>query len=147
MVAITTTAHSQGLVEFSLSGGRATIVASNVSVREILHEWARTGDTTIVDADALSQSRVTLELRNVPETVALRTLLRNAAGYVAAPRANAARGGSRFDRIIILATSRPVAGLGAVTARRPVPRPTSRPTGGSLWVRPLPLDVPRHRSP
>ena len=129
VVSITTMAQAQGL-ELSLSGGRATIVARNVSVREILLEWGRTGDTTIVDTDALSDGRVTLELLNVPETLALRTLLRDTAGYVAAPRARAAAGRSRFDRIMILANSRSVSGLGSVAHRRPAPRPTSQPTGG-----------------
>jgi len=130
VVSITTTAQAQGL-ELSLSGGRATIVARNVSVKEILREWGRTGDTTIVDTDALSDGRVTIELRNVPETVALRTLLRDTAGYVAAPRARAVAGNSRFDRIMILAASRSVSGLGSVADRRPAPRPTSQPTGGT----------------
>ena len=110
-----------------MRGGRVTILAQDVSVQTILREWGRVGNTAIVDADKLPDRRVTLELRNVPEAVALRTLLRTAAGYMAAPRPAGSEGSSRFDRILILATSKP-ASSGASAARRGV-TPGSGPGG------------------
>ena len=94
-------------LELSIGGGKVTIIARDASLQEILAEWGRIGNTTIVDADELEDERVNLELVDVPETQALRTLLRAAAGYMAAPRATADLSASRFDRILIMATSKP----------------------------------------
>ncbi len=58
----------------------------------------------------------------MPEAQALDTVLRSAAGYVMAPRMAGSPGTSRYDRIMILATSRPP----VVTASNPAPF-TSRP--------------------
>jgi Wiskott-Aldrich syndrome protein len=88
-----------------------------VTVREILAEWARVGQTRIVNGEKLAGGPVTLELNDVPEAQALDAVLRSAAGYVMAPRVTGAPGPSRYDRIMILATSRaPV-----VTASSPTP--------------------------
>ncbi len=81
-------AASAGELKFTLLDGRATIVASDVSLRQILDEWARVGHTTVVNADKLISTPVTLQLVDVPEAQALETLLRTASGYVVAERAS-----------------------------------------------------------
>ena len=109
-------------LEFSVGNGRVTILAEDAPVSEILAEWARVGQTTIVDADQLTDETVSIQLVDVPETEALRTLLRAATGYIAAPRATMSDGVSRFDRILILATSTappPVAPVTSPAARGP----------------------------
>jgi len=74
-------------------------------VRQILTEWARIGGTKVVGGDKVT-GVVTLKLVNVSERQALDIVLRNVAGFMAAPRqASAAPGASDFDRILILATS------------------------------------------
>ncbi len=60
-------AASAGDLRFTLVNGRATIVASEVSLRQILDEWARVGHTTVVNADKLIGTPVTLQLVDVPE--------------------------------------------------------------------------------
>jgi hypothetical protein len=130
-------------LELSLDRGRVTITATSVPVSEILAEWSRIGGTTFVDADQLTGSPVTLQLVDVPESDALRILLRAAAGYVARPSGTEVPGGSRFDRVVILASS------GGVRARstaaraapqRAVPQPASRVRGPGAPPRSVELD-------
>ena len=100
---------SAGELKLTIGDGLVTLMAKDVTVREILAEWARVGQTRIVNADKLTGGPVTLELTNVPEAQALDTVLRSAAGYVMAPRVAGTPGPSKYDRIMILATSRPPA--------------------------------------
>jgi hypothetical protein len=75
-------------------------------VRQILTEWARIGGTKVVGGDKITGAPVTLKLVSVTERQALDIILRNVAGFMAAPRqASAAPGASGFDRILIMATS------------------------------------------
>jgi hypothetical protein len=91
----------------SLQDGRVTLTAKDATVRQILAEWARIGQTTIVNVERIPGGPVTLELSNVPEQEALDVLLRSLSGYMAAPRAVAAANLSRFDRIVVMPTSAP----------------------------------------
>ena len=93
-------------LELSFSDGRVTVIATDVPVWTILQEWARVGETEFVDADKLTGRPVRLQLVDVPEATALRVLLRQAAGYVAAPRAERTPDASRFDRVLVMAASR-----------------------------------------
>jgi len=96
-----------GELRLTMSNGRVTLIAHDVTVREILAEWARVGQAKIVNGEKLSGGPVTIELTDVPEARALDTVLRSAAGYVMAPRTAGTPGASLYDRILILATSRP----------------------------------------
>jgi hypothetical protein len=92
-------------VQFSLRDGRVSIVAKDATLAEILTEWAKIGQTTIINADRLPHDRVTLELRNVGEQQALDVLLRAVSGYLAAPRAIPVASASQFDRIFVMPPS------------------------------------------
>lgn len=110
---------SAGELALSFKDGRVTLKATDVSLRQILNEWARLGQTRMVGLEKLTGSSLTLELTDVPEKQALEILLRSVAGYMAAPRAMASAGLSRFDRLALLPTSiASAAPLGA-------PRPTA----------------------
>ena len=98
-----------GELRLSMGNGRVTLIAKDVTVREILNEWARVGQTRIVNGEKLTGGPVTLELTDVPEAQALDAVLRSAAGYVMAPRLDGSPGSSRYDRIMILAIE-PAAG-------------------------------------
>jgi hypothetical protein len=91
-------------VRLSMQAGQVSISAKNATVAQILAEWARVGQTRIVNGERLAGAPLTLELTNVPEREALEILLRNASGYVLAPR-SAAAPGSVYDRILIVPTS------------------------------------------
>jgi hypothetical protein len=108
---------SAGELSVKIADGRATVIAKEVPVRQILAEWARVGNTQIVNAEKLMGPPVSIELINVPEKEALDILLRTAAGYITAPRPASVAGASQFDRVIVLATSR----APAATASAPPP--------------------------
>ncbi len=108
-------------VSLSLRDGRVTLITQNASPSAILAEWARLGQVTVVDAERVPATPLTLRLENVPEREALDIVLRSAAGYIAAPRAQPVAGAvSRFDRVIVMASS-----PGASTAARPNSGPTA----------------------
>jgi hypothetical protein len=98
-------AWADGLL-LTIKDGRVTLVADNVPIRQILDEWAKIGDTMIVNAEKLVGPPVTLRLEDVPERDALDIVLRTAAGYLVAPRPAGVPGASEFDRVLILASSR-----------------------------------------
>jgi hypothetical protein len=99
---------SAGDLKLTIANGRVTLMARDVTVRQILDEWSRIGQTRIVNGEKLAGPPITLELVDVPEAKALDSVLRSASGYVLVARA-AAAGPSVYDRILILATSRPPA--------------------------------------
>lgn len=104
-----------GELSVTIANGRATIIAKDVPVRQILAEWAKVGETKILNGEKVPGGPVTLELVDVPEKEALDILLRTAAGYIAAPRPANLAGASQFDRVIVLATSRAPAATTSVT--------------------------------
>jgi hypothetical protein len=92
-------------VNLKISGGRVTLDATNVPARVILAEWARIGGTKIVGAEKITGAPLTLKLVDMPERQALDIILRNVAGFIAAPRRVADASASSYDRILIMATS------------------------------------------
>ena len=91
-------------VHLTMANGRVSLVAKDATVRQILAEWARVGQTKIVNMERVPGGPVTLELANMPEAQALEVLLRTLSGYITAPRPVEAANLSRFDRIIIMPT-------------------------------------------
>lgn len=112
---------SASSLSFSVRDGRVTVIANDVTVREILVEWQRVGQTVITNLDKLKGPRVTLELHDVPEATALAVLLRAVSGYVALPRTETISSGSLFKSILILASSSSPVLTAPVTARAPSP--------------------------
>jgi hypothetical protein len=94
-------------VQLTIANGQVSLVAKDATVRQILAEWAKVGQTTIINAERITGGPVTLQLTDVPEEQALDVLLRSVSGYMAAPRAPATAGVSRFDRILVMPTSTP----------------------------------------
>jgi len=92
-------------VQLTMRNGHVSLVAKDVTVRQILTEWARVGQTKIVNVERIPGGLVSLELRDVPEAQALDILLRSVSGYLAAPRATEVAELSRFDRIVVMPTS------------------------------------------
>lgn len=115
-----------GELRVSIGNGRVTIVAQDVTVKQILDEWGRIGQTKIVGAERLPPTPITIELRDVAEGRALESLLRSASGYIAKPRVLAAGAvaASTIDCVLIMPASRaPAATAVAPTfnARQPQP--------------------------
>lgn len=102
-------------VRLSIRDGRVSLAATNATVRQILMEWARVGQTKIVNVERIPGGPLTLELDGMPEAEALDLLLKSVTGYMAAPRAVTVPTLSRYDRILVLPT--------AAVARVPVTGP------------------------
>ena len=117
LVALALTAPAAAAdLQLSLRNGRVTLVARDVTVREILAEWARVGQTTIVNGETLAGGPIALEFVDVPERAVLDVLLRSAGGYVAATRPSPVEAASMYDRVIVMATTTrvPSSGLSPV---------------------------------
>ena len=135
LVGCAATAAAQQPLTLTLSNGRATLVAQDVPLRQILDEWARVGKTTIVNADKLTGPPVTVQLVDRPETEVLELLLRSASGYIAAPRNASTPGGpSMFAKVMILPVSRGPVGVAANTPPAPFNRSTQ--------PQPMPMPMP-----
>jgi hypothetical protein len=116
-------------VHLTISNGHVTLSAKDATVRQILAEWARVGQTKIVNADRIVGTQLTLELANVSEEEALDIILRSVSGYLAAPRSAAVTNASRYDRILVLPTSTGTRAVAAAPAtfQQPQFNPQQRP--------------------
>src|SRR3977135_272010 len=128
-------------VQLSIRDGRVTLVATNATVRQILTEWARIGQTKIVNVERISGAPLTLQFTNVPEAEALDILLRSVTGYMAAPRPVPVANLSHYDRILVLATAAtprvPVAAGPTPVLQRPqMPQPTPEDDDGPSIMQP-----------
>lgn len=121
-----------GELELSFGAGRATVVATDVPLAEILEEWARLGGTRFVNADALAALPVSVRMVDVPEREALRVLLRPAGGYVASSRPDPQISASTFDRVLIMTASRSPAAAQPPPAPSPLAPAFERPHGGVM---------------
>ncbi len=130
LVAPATRPAAGGQVKVSLKDGRATIVADQATPREILAEWARVGQVTVIDADKITGAPLSLQLLDVPEESAIESVLRAVGGYAAVTRAVSVQGASRYDRLFVF----PVAAR-AVTSSPISSRPDNQ------GIRPRPGDA------
>ena len=128
-----------GDLKLSMQNGRVTIIADNVPLRQILQEWARVGQTTIVNADKMIGPAITLQLVDASERDALDILLRSASGYIAAPRPVQVANAAFYDRVTIMATSRAPAATAGNMAPPSFQRP---PTPNDDTDEPINVNMP-----
>jgi hypothetical protein len=138
----------------AFADGNVSIDAQDVTIRQILTEWSRLGKTRIVNLERVTSGPITLKLDNVPENVALDTILRAVPGYMAAPRSAYLANASLYDRILIVPTTTAVAATSRPgtpsTFQQPNAFPPGAPTvtqlraaGGLMpGVLPEPVEVP-----
>lgn len=149
-------------LDVTFNNGHVTIVAENVTLREIMAEWGSKGGSRIVNADKLGGPAIPfIEFKDEPEVIVLRSLLRDVPGYGAAPRVAPTPTASTMEAVFILASrSVPVSSAGAApsTAQpiqqqpqqpqfQPPPQPEPRVIEGSPDmqlppVRPVPGELP-----
>jgi hypothetical protein len=141
-------AGAQQQLKLELKDGRVTLEANAVPARLILAEWAKVGGTKVVGGDKVSGAPLTLKLIDMPERQALDIILRNVAGFMAAPRqASAAPGASTYDRILILASSSaPAQAAGNARPNAPGTPPGSM-VGRERRIPPRPPNVPGVEQP
>jgi len=107
IIGLAVAAPASADVHITLQNGRVSIDAKDATLREILAEWAKVGQTKIVNGERVPGGPVTLQLIDVSEAEALEVLLRPLSGYMAAPRAVDVANLSRFDRIVVMPTPAP----------------------------------------
>ena len=136
---------SAGELKLSMQNGRVTIVADNVPLRQILQEWARVGQTKIVNADKMSGPNITLQLTDAPEKDALDILLRSASGYIAAPRPVPVANAAYYDRVTIMPTSRAPAATASQMTPPTFQRPPAQPIDDT--DEPINVTMPQPQQP
>lgn len=119
-------------VRVTMHDGLVTVSAKDATLRQILAEWARVGQTKFVDADRISGGPLTIELTDVPERQALDILLRSVTGYMLVARPTLAPNVSQYDRILVIpAAVQPR----TMTAGSSIPPPLPQPR---FQLQPLP---------
>lgn len=111
----TSPARAAGL-KLTIRDGRVSLDAQDVTIRQILAEWARVGKTRIVNLERVTSGPITMRFENVSEQQALDIILRTVPGYMAAPRPAFVTDASVYDRILIMATTTAVAARPAAPA-------------------------------
>ncbi|GMV21380.1 MAG: hypothetical protein AMXMBFR57_13290 [Acidimicrobiia bacterium] len=107
-------------LEVTFNDGKVSIVAQNVTVRDILMEWGRKGGSRMINVEKLGGAIIPIiEFHDEPEAKVLRSLLRDVPGYGAAPRVAPAPTASSFAAVFVLPT-RTVA-VSGVSAASPGP--------------------------
>jgi len=124
LVTVHPTAQSPASTERKLllsfdRNGLVSLVAQNVTVREILAEWTRQGGTQVQGADKITGAPITVQFDGQPESVVLESLLRGTAGYILYPRVDGSSGASIWQSVSILATSHPTQLYSAPTSNSP----------------------------
>ena len=114
----------------SVRDGLVSLDAQDVTLRQILTEWARVGRTRIINVERIAGGPITLKLNAVPEKQALDIILRTIPGYMAVPRATHVADASLYDSILIMATTT------AVAAPRPQQPGAVFPGGNVTQLRP-----------
>jgi hypothetical protein len=123
-VAMAQTAAPARTLELTFNNGLVTLIARGVTIPEIMGEWARKGGSRIVNAEKIVGGPVSYEFHDVPEVVVLQSVLRSAAGFIAAPRRTGGpTGDSVIEQVMILATSRPSANAVITMPTNPMPSP------------------------
>lgn len=113
-------------LELTFNQGKVTLVARGVTVPEIMGEWARKGGSRVVNAEKIVGGPVTYEFHDVPEGIVLQSVLRSAAGFIAAPRRpGGPTGASELEQVMILAVSRPSANAVITMPTNPMPSPVT----------------------
>ena len=120
-------------VRLSFSDGHVSIVAKDATVGQILTEWAKIGQTKVVNVERMPRAPLSIELENVSEERALEVMFRELSGYMAAPRAIAIPNASRFDRIIVVPAS---------SARPGSAAPPAAKVSASVYQAPAPPQQP-----
>lgn len=124
-------ARASADVRITISDGLVSVDAKDATVRQILVEWARVGQTRVVNAERIAGAPVSLRLVRVPEAQALDILLRSVSGYLAAPRPVPIENASQFDRILVMPTSAPPRTAVAAPVQAAAPPPAFQPPPGA----------------
>jgi hypothetical protein len=115
-------------VQLSIRDGRVWLKAERARVADILAEWARVGQTEVVNGQRAAGPPLTITLNGVPELDALDIIMRSAGGFMTMSRTDLPDSltASRFSRVVIVpfaAVASSVATSSATPPASPVPSP------------------------
>jgi hypothetical protein len=105
-------------LELKFNDGLVTLRAQNVTVREVLAEWARLCDCQVIGAEKITNTTLAFPVQyvNQPEAVIMKSLLNPGivpgsvtGGYVFVPRGPGETGASAYASIRIAPVSHPTA--------------------------------------
>ena len=120
-------------LELTFDRGKVTLIARNVTLQEILAEWARKGSCPFNGADKIMGGKLPpLQYENQPELTVLQSLLRSVSAYIPSPRRVGNPGASMFEAVQVLASSK------ATTA--PMMSGSSMPIAAPLMPQGNPMD-------
>lgn len=121
-------------LDLTFDNGKVTLVASGVTLQEILAEWARKGGCPFSGADKIVGGKLPpLQYDHQPELTVLQSLLRGLSGYVPVPRRVGNPGSSMFEAVYVLASSKP-------TTTMPMSSGMSMPIAAPLVPQGNPMD-------
>jgi hypothetical protein len=124
-------------LRLTIDAGRVTLAARNVSVRQIMAEWERVGQTSIPNRERIPDAIVTLSLTDVAESSALSTILRTGYGYLAVARPAPAANTSGYRAILLMAAA-PRSAATASQASQPLRGDSSPNSDRRLFQSPQP---------
>jgi len=127
-------------LKLTIHDGKVSLDAEEVTIRQILTEWARVGKTRVINLERVNSGPVTIQFEGVPEDQALDIILRSLPGYVAAPRTTMMADASIYDRILLMPTTTPVASSPGFRPQGPAGDTSSNVT--QLRSAPTPLVAP-----
>ena len=130
-VTVSTQAPGPRQLELSFDQeGHVTLIANNVTLREILTEWARRGGTRIVNLEKLAGGPIEYPIRfeNAAEMEVMQALLRGVAGKAYVPRVLGTPGASRLEIVHLTPTSN---ASGALVAAPTITQNPNLPTRGA----------------
>jgi hypothetical protein len=133
LLTVTVSTQAPGPRQLELSfdqQGHVTLIANNVTLREILAEWARRGGTRIINLDKLAGAPIEYPIRfeNAAEMEVMQALLRGVAGKAYVPRVLGTPGASRLEIVHLTPTSN---ATGALVAAPVAPPTQNIPTRGA----------------
>jgi hypothetical protein len=144
-------------VQLTIRDGRVWLTTDGATAGEILAEWARVGQTTIVNGERVPSGPLTLQLDGALEADALDIVLRSAGGFVAIDREAASQIArpslSRYARVVVVPTSgRPSDGVPSLPPATPsvvaspvmpgyIPPPSATPGAFAGAAQPLPDSI------
>ena len=93
--------------------GNVTLVANNVTLREILAEWSRRGGTRIINLEKLTGGAIDYPIRfdNAAEMEVMQALLRGVPGKAFVPRTLGTAGSSRLEIVHLTPVSTAAGGF------------------------------------
>jgi glycosyltransferase involved in cell wall biosynthesis len=89
-------------LQLAFNDGRLSLVASGVTVQQVLQEWTRVGHTQVDHMEAAPAGVLDIELKDVSEEEALDVLLRQTGGFIARAAPAPSPTASHLDRILIV---------------------------------------------